>query len=353
MMCLRRKFERSNFPTFVSMNDIQDLLIEQLKRKLEKGETLAQLLSDTLHISSDAAYRRLRGETLFSIQETKKLCDSFEISFDALSAIREGHVVFRHQPLNTIDFSLESYLQGILDAFIKLDKMGGAEIFLSVNNLNFLQLMNFPQLVRFKLYFWAKTHLQIPKYKDEKFVHKKTTDSAFALGKEILRLYCKIPSKEIYDPEFMRGFMRQIHYYFKARLFEEPEYALFLHDRISMLSQHLNEQAQAGKKFIYGTKPPETGNEFEMFYNETINSDGSFYYQSNEQKGLFVTHNIMSYLETDNPNYTRDSKLIIDRQMANSSQISLINERERNNFFYEFDRTNQRFKKRITAELEF
>jgi hypothetical protein len=229
--------------------------------------------------------------------------------------------------------------------------MGGAEMILSVNNINFFQLLNFPQLVRFKLYFWAKTHLQIPLYQQEKFRHEKTSDSAFQLGKEILTIYNSIPSKEIYDPEFMRGFLRQIQYYFTAHLFEDPEYALFLHDRLTMLSGHLQAQAIAGKKFIYGTEMPASGNDFQMFLNETINSDGTFYYKSEEVEGVFVTHNIMNYLETRNEAYVGDTKSILDRQLANSSQISQINEKERNNFFYDFERTISVFKRKIEADL--
>jgi hypothetical protein len=150
----------------------------------------------------------------------------------------------------------------------------------------------------------------------------------------------------------MRGFMRQIQYYYKAHHFEDPEYALFLFDRMSMMSCHLKEQSNIGKKFIFGTQAPASGNSFEMFLNETINSDVTFYYNSKEQQGLYLTHNIMNYLETSNQSYVSDSRLIIDKQLANSSLISIVNEKERNNFFYEFDRTIQLFKKKIEADLE-
>jgi hypothetical protein len=212
--------------------------------------------------------------------------------------------------------------------------------------------LNFPQLVRFKLYFWAKTHLQIPDYKDKPFRHEKTSENAFALGKEILQIYNSIPSKEIYDFDFMRGFMRQIQYYYKAHHFEDPEYALFLFDRMLFMSRHLKEQVNVGKKFMFGTQVPASGNSFEMYLNETINSDVTFYYNSKEQQGLYLTHNIMNYLETTNQSYVSDSKMIIDKQIANSSLISIVNEKERNHFFYEFERTIHLFRKKIEADLE-
>lgn len=331
--------------------DIQTTLFQLLKQKIAGEESIGNALSDVLNISPDAVYRRYRNETPLTIQEVKTICNHYNISFDALCEIGDGKVVFSYPPLDTFDFSLESYLEGILVAFQKLKSLSEAEIILSVNNIQFFQLLNFPHLVRFKLYFWAKTHLQIPDYKNALFQHEKTSDTAFSLGKEILQIYNAIPSQEIYDPEFMRGFLRQIQYYYNAHLFENPEYALFLYDRMLLLSSHLKEQANCGKKFIYGTQAPASGNDFKMYLNETINSDVTFYYESKELKGLYLTHNIMNYLETTNPNYVNDSKLIIDKQLTNSSLISNVNEKERNNFFFEFDRTINSFKKKIEADL--
>lgn len=331
--------------------DIQTTLFQLIKQKNAGEDSLGNVLSDVLSISSDAVYRRLRNETALTIQEVKKLCVHYNISFDALCATGDGKVVFSYPPLDTFDFGLESYLEGILQAFHKLKQLSGGEIILSVNNIQFFQLLNFPQLMRFKLYFWAKTHLQMEEYKDQQFKHEKTSETAFSLGMEILQIYNSIPSKEIYDPEFMRGFLRQIHYYYTSHLFEDPSYALFLHDRILLLSSHLEAQANCGKKFMYGTQAPANGNNFEMYLNETINSDATFYYKGKELQGVYLTHNLMNYLETTDENYVNDSKLIIDKQLANSSLISLVNEKERNNFFFEFNKTINSFKKKMEADF--
>jgi hypothetical protein len=333
--------------------DIQETLFNIIKQKIAGEDALGNALSDVLSISPDAVYRRFRGETALTINEVKKLCSTYNISFDALCEMGDGKVTFSYPPLNTYDFSLETYLEGILQAFKRLQTLDAPEMILSINNLSLFQLMNFPQLVRFKLYFWAKTHLQIEDYKDQPFRHERTSNRAFEVGKEIIQIYNSIPSKEIYDPEYMRGFLRQVNYYYKAHLFEDPEYALFLHDRVLMLSSHLKDQAAVGKKFMFGTEAPAQGNDFEMYLNETINSDATFVYKSKEVSGVFITHNIMNYLETNNESYLKDTQLILDKQLANSSLISKVNEKERNNFFYDFDRTIHNFRKKIEADLSF
>ncbi len=334
-------------------SDIQAELFKLIKTKLSGQDSLGNALSDILHLSPDAVYRRYRGETSLTIQETKRLCQHFDVSFDALAQLSEGKVIFQYPPLNTYDFSLESYLEGIAESFKRIKKLTNPEMYISVSNTHFFQILNFPQLVRFRLFFWAKTHLQIEAYKEENFKHEKTSDRAFELGKEILQLYNSIPSIEIFDPELMRGFMRQILYYYKAHMFEDPEYALFLCDRALLFSKHLKEQATLGKKFIYGTVAPNSGNDFSMYLNETVNSDTTFYYSSKESDGIFVTHNVMNYLHTNAPSYVADSKQIIDKQLANSSLISQVNEKERNNYFYDFEKMILSFRKKIEADLYF
>jgi hypothetical protein len=335
------------------MDSTQDQLFQLIKSKLAPGDALGFVLSETLHISMDAAYRRMRNETALTIDEIKRLCKTFDISFDALIQQQKSNVIFRYTPLNAYDFSLESYLEGILEAFERLKHLEDPKIMLTINNTHFFQLLNFPQLVRFKLFFWAKTHLQIPDYKDVLFRHEKTTERAFELGKSILQAYNTIHSVEIFDPELMRGYLRQILYYYKSNQFEDPQYALFLCDRLLMFSAHLREQADHGKKFIYGTQIPATGNRFEMYFNETINADSAFYYESKDKQGLFLSHNIMNYLQTNDPQYVQDAKQVIDKQLANSSLISEVNEKERRNYFAEFERTIGLFRKKIEADLEF
>lgn len=44
-------------------------LIEAMKKKLPFKGKLADMLMDTLCISKEAVYRRLRGEVLFALQE--------------------------------------------------------------------------------------------------------------------------------------------------------------------------------------------------------------------------------------------------------------------------------------------
>lgn len=331
--------------------DLQALLIAVVKDKIAGEESIGNALADVLHLSPDAVYRRTRGETSFTIQEVSKICKHYGISFDALMELSNNHVTFQYNSLGEYDFSLDKYLEGILDGVKRIKQFPNAEIILTVKDTPLFQFLNFPHLLRFKLYFWAKSFLNVEEYKNEQFSYKKISEKTFQIGKEILQIYNGIPSKEIYDFDFMRGFVRQIQYYFDAYLFEDPNYAIKLLADMQKLLQHMKQQTVVGKKFMYGTEAPASGNEFEVYLNQTIITDSTYCYKSDTHSGLYLTHNMMNYIHTTDQKYVTESENILHKLLENSSLISRVNEKERNAFFHQLERVVLLCKQKIEAEL--
>lgn len=331
--------------------DIQATLFNLIKEKIGSEDSLGRALADVLNVSQDAVYRRYRGETALTIFEIQKICTHFGISFDALLELKQNRVVFSYRSLEEYDFSLDAYLDGILLGIKEIKSFSNPSIVLTVKDTPLFQLLNFPHLVRFKLYFWAKSYLNIDQYKAEQFGHEKTSEKTFQTGKEILQIYNSIPSKEIYDFDLLRGFIRQIQYYFDAYLFKDPTYAIRLLDEMQMLLGHMKAQVTVGKKFMYGTQAPASGNEYQVYLNDTTISDSTYFFKSEEKSGLYVTHNMMNYLQTTDTTYVNESEKILDKLIANSSLISVTNEKERNSFFFQMERTITLYKQKLQADL--
>lgn len=331
--------------------DYQSEIFEIIKRKLKGNDSIGNAVGEVLSISQDAVYRRYRGETHLTIHELDKLSKHFDISIDSLFGKNKSKVLFDFQPLSDINFSMDNYLERFLIGLKAIKSHKNPEMIITVNNTPLLQLLNFPHLVRFKLFFWAKTHLQVKEYHNKLFKYEKISDHTFNIGKEILFHYNTIPSKEIYDPELLRGFAREIYYYYNAQQFEDPSYAIVLLDTLEKFLDHLKDQAVAGKKFIYGTQPPASGNDFEMYYNETFNAATTIYYKNDEFEGIHFAHNLMNSLHTADAIYIADSLGILQKQLANSSIISVVNEKERNTYFYHLSNMISGFRKKIELDL--
>jgi hypothetical protein len=331
--------------------DFQKAIFEEIKRQIKSRDTIGNVVSEILSISPDAAYRRYRGETLLTIYELQKLSDHFNISLDKLFQTNSNKVLFDIQFLDEFDYRMESYLLSILEKFKLLRTLDQPQLTISVNNTPFFQLLNYPHLVRFKLFFWAKTHLQVDEYQKMKFAHDKIQESTFSIGKEILQIYNTLPSRELVDPDLLRGFIREIYYYFRAHHFQEPEYAFFLLDQLDSFIDHLNDQASNGKKFIFGTSPPANGNEWKLYYNETLNALTSIHYKSKDSEGLYLAHNFMNFIHTSDKGYVSDSIQVLEKQIGNSSLISSVNEKERASFFYQIKSLVNNYRKKIELEL--
>ena len=331
--------------------DHQATIFELIKHKLDGKDSLGNVLSEILSISQDAVYRRYRGETLFTIYELEKISKHFDISLDALFGTKKHTILFDFQPLEAYEFSMARYLEKILDGLNFVKSQKNPELIITVNNIPMLQLLNFPHLVRFKLYFWAKTHLEMTEYRDQPFAYQKLPEETFAIGKEVLRIYNSIPSSELYDTSFLRGFIREVYYYFHAHHFVDPGYAVYLLELLERFVNHLEHQAKIGKKFTFGNEPPASGNSFKMYHNETINGNGATLYKSDDYTGLYITHNLLNFLHTSDQIYVQDSFNVVNKQIANSSMISSTNEKERNVFFHQIKSLIAKTRSKMELEL--
>lgn len=332
--------------------DHQSAIFEIIKRQIQGKDSIGNVVGEILSISQDAVYRRFRGETLLTIYELEKLSKHFNISLDTLFNVNKNKVLFEYEPISNYDFSMELYLSTLLKGLTAMKGQKNPELIISVNNSPIIQLMNYPHLIRFKLFFWAKTHLQIEEYKNAKFKYEKIDPKTFNIGHEALKIYCQIPSKEIYDPELLRGFVREVYYYFESQQFEDPTYAMYILDLLDRFVDHLKAQAEIGKKFVSTTEPPANGNEFEMYHNETLNGNTTIYYQTDAFQGLYFGHNLMNSVHTIDQAYIDDSLHVLKKQLANSSVISVVNEKERNMYFGQVKNMIQSFKKKMELDLE-
>jgi hypothetical protein len=335
-------------------NDIQQTILASIKRKLPEGQKLSEVIQNDLNVSADAAYRRIRGEVALTIYETKILSEKYNISFDNIGEFKKDKVIFNYKPLKSIEFNFESYLTSLRDNLREIKKVKNPHIYISVNDTPMLQLFNFPHLTRFKFFFWAKSYLNIEEYQGVKLAYEKIDPKILQIGIEAHNIYNSIPTSELFCPEALRGVLRQIEYYFDADMFEGTDYVMALLNNLLELSNHLKHQAEIGHKFVYGNEPNTAPNtKLDMYYNETYLPDNTYYIEHDEGAHTFFTHNIMNTITTSDPTYNKDTKMILDRLIDNSTLISVTSVKERNKFFASLNKTIDNFKKRIQLEIEF
>jgi len=97
-------------------NDHQATIFELIKHKLSPKDSIGQSIGEVLSLSSDAVYRRYRGETHLTIFELEKLCRAYSISMDSIFGMNKNMVLFNFKPLDEFEFSMDVYLQDLLSS---------------------------------------------------------------------------------------------------------------------------------------------------------------------------------------------------------------------------------------------
>lgn len=326
--------------------EYQKRIIERIQKKVQGKKSIGRVLMEVLDISSDAAYRRYRLETEFSIGEFIKLHQYFNISVGELTDEPTNSVLFQCKQTNSTVFNLESYLEDILKSLAELAKLEKPSIVLTINNTPFFQLFHFPELLRFRLYFWAKNFLNVKSLQSKSF-----TDFHFSITikesiSEILNLYNRIPSTELYDLDVFRGFSREILYYYENQELDAQE-AHDLYTDILALIAHLQMQAERGKKLFINDSTHLKTASLEVYYNELLNATALFYYEAKGVQGISITHNLLTPLYTESAEYLEENRTYLQQLVRNSQKISSSNKKGRIHYFSEVKATILKYQNRI------
>lgn len=327
--------------------DIQNKLFEQIKAKLPPDQALGKALMEDLNLSRDSAYRRARGETALTPEEISLLCHKYGISFDKILGVSGQVVTFQFNPIQRSEFTFNRYLQGINDAFTRLTTQRWQKVSISNLDLIVFQLLNIPSLIRFKLFYFAKNYLQIPHLEQEKFHKNWKGGISDDLLRDTLNKYVRVPSVEVIGFEAGKGLIREIISFYERGEIQTKEDALFLIDEVTRLMKHIKHQAEIGRKFIIDQPVVTAEGNFTFYLHETYLQDNTFIAETNAYRMLYITHNMMNYLYTFDPDYVHKSYHVFQSMLKNCKQISLMNVAQRNAYFNNIDQFIEKAKSRL------
>lgn len=327
--------------------DIQNKLFEQIKAKLPAELPLGKALMEDLDLSRDSAYRRARGETALTPEEIQLLCQKYEISFDKILGVTGQMVTFQYNPIQRSEFTFNRYLQGINDGFTRMTSQRWQKCYISNLDLIIFQLLNIPDLMKFKLFYFAKTYLKIPKLNDEQFYIGWKGDISDDLLKDTLNKYVRIPTYEVVGYEAGKGLVREIVSFYEMGYIKSKEDALQLLNEVENLMNHIKQQAEIGKKFIINQPVVTDEGNFNFYLHETYLQDNTFIAETNAYRILYITHNMMNYLYTIDTDYVNKSYHVFQAMLNQCKQISLQNPSHRNAYFNYISQFVQKAKNRL------
>ena len=327
-------------------HNAQQHIIENLKKHLADHHSLADFLMLHLNISSDSAYRRIRGETSFTVQELSVLSEKTGASPNELMGTgSNGIVPFVPTLANELPYSYTGYLQQIAKQVNDVMALQDPQIIYASKDIPFFHCLLYPELAYFKHHFWTNIVMESDGIRVKPYLPDQDDDTIRHLQKDILKRYCSIQSSEIWNTESINGTLFQIDFYRNAGYFDNAAQIRTLYDKLAETLGHIEKEAALGKKYLPGTNYDIVADNFHMYYNQVTLSDNTILVSSSDIKIAVLNFGILSYLTCFDRGFCHSISRELDNLIRRSTKLSSGNMRHRSMFFNTIYEKINRYKK--------
>ena len=311
----------------------QEFLFQRIKELLPPHVSLVDAVADTLHVSSDSAYRRIRGETPMVLDEVKELCQYFKISLDQLLDVKSGSVLFQNVRINIHNYTYETYLSDLLKQVQYVNSFIQKEIIYLTKDVPIFHNFYFKPLIAFRYFFWMKSIIQKPEFADKEFELNCVSMEIEEMSRELVRAYDKIPSIEIWNTECVNSVISQIEFYKDSGYFSSAADIKTVYESLEETFLHLKNQVEYGCKFLPDENPDAKKSNFKFFYNRVVLGDNTIMVVTDRVKTAFLNYDVLNYMLTRDETFCGPCYDDLHNLMKKSTLISEIGEKDRQLFF--------------------
>ena len=329
----------------MEQHNTQVLFFQQIKALLPLNLSFVDEIARVLEISTDSAYRRIRGEKSLIFEEIAKLSSSFKVSIDQFLQLQTNGFIFTGKLGYSPDDFVEQYLSNMKLQFEFMLGFDDLHVYFLPNDIPPFAYLQFPQLAAFTFFYYKKSLLHFDEMKDQKFSVHDVNEIQVNLGKKVQACFNRIPTTEIWSVDTINSLLRHIAFYRDTDVFKSREDIDCLYDNLEFLVNHIEKQAELGLKFNYEELPDKRSATFRMFHNDLISGDNSALAEMDNNKLAYINHNLINFMFTRDENFANHTRDTFQNAIRKSTQISLVGEKARANFF-------DRLRKKIIAQRE-
>ena len=315
-------------------NQAQQLFFNHIKMKLPAHLSLVDEMAELLNISNDSAYRRIRGEKPIGLDEIQTLCNHYKVSLDQLLQINTDTVIFSGNLVDNTNFNLNHFLHEVLQNLTLFKSLPGAQLFNFNKDIPIFHFMQFPELSAFKFFFWKRTLMHYPELAKQQFNGEELDPDVQDTAKKIIKTYSQIQTTEIWNDESVHATIRQIEYYRQSGTFFNKHIILKVYSQLEELINHLELQAEAGRKFLVNESPASDAVAYNIYLNECLLGDNTVHVQAADGRQITaINHGGMNFMTTHDKRFCDYTYFNLQNIIRKSTHISVVGEKERSIFF--------------------
>lgn len=312
---------------------VQTEFINKLKDALPQNLSLADELSDLLEVSTDSAYRRIRGETALSIDEVVKICRHYKIPFTPVSEENPNTITFGIRPLNNDTKAFENYLTDLRNDLKKISSFEGAQIIYAAEDIPIFHHFCFDELTAFKYFYWNKEILNAPFTDGKKFDVSLIPKEWIKTGHEIIELYNKVPSIEIWTDDTINGTLKQVEFFWESGLFKNKEDALLITGQVEEMIKHMEKQAELKTKFINENEIPKNKDNYSLYRSDVTIGNNCILVNLGNIQATYLSYHTLNFMTSTSASFCAQTDQWLKNLIKKATLISGTSEKYRYQFF--------------------
>ncbi len=325
----------------------QEFFVAQLREMCPSHLNLAEELAGLLNLSLDSIYRRLRGETDISLEETLSICSHFELPLASVLEQQPNMVAFRTNSLGQSAESFTQYLRVIVGDVMGMRGELEFEIVYAAEDLPVYYNFFFYELARFKMVYWNKSILG-SKEMVGRCVEDVEVPNHWVEQVPIARAaFLGVKTQEIWNEDTLKSTLKQIRYYWEAGYFRSSELPLRLCQDLMDLVEMLSQQAQAGRKYNPLTQEF-TEVPFRLYCSDLMIGTNTVALRSKHSMASYLGYHTFNFMRTKHSDFNRSTQDWLDNMRQKGVLISEAGEKQRLQFFNSLNRQVEELREAIS-----
>lgn len=332
----------------------QHLVFEKIKSSIGESKDWVDQIGETLNISKSAVYKRLKGDTMLSMEDLVLLMKTFQFSFDDLIFDEKKKMGFLFPYKDREVKSFIDYIEPLKKFVLGANMLPEKRVQYATNEFHFFFYLHDRDLTYFKFYMFAKTVWNLTSYKGKSFNLEDFSEWVL-IEKDvdmILRSYYEIDNVEIWNGNVLANTLNQIKYALQSGLFANPEDALLLCDKLETMIMHVSKMAELGKKFMIGQNPEYVDAKIQMYHNEITYTSNLLLLESPQVSQIYFAFDNPNYILSDEPRLVEYTHDWFERIKRNALPISEAANRNRMAFFGQIKKNIEHTKEQIAAYIK-
>lgn len=298
--------------------------LKLVQQRIPEHLNAVETLSVVLGIGNDSTYRRLRGETALTYEESFKLADHFSLSLDSVGIDALKRVDFdAGVPIEGIE-DYEAHSNRIMDRMLRFENFGSdSHMYYFALDFPLFYIYQYPSLLKLKSFYWGKSILGLTEMANLTYSDYIIPEERHKRDLEIMRSYSQIPSTEIWTNSSYVATLKQLQYCWETGMINKKKDALEILNELENLLRVMRVQSDTGKKINPITGEP-TGADFNWYISDLSVGNNAVHIRSQNNSHTFLSFNTFNFIETSNSAFNKQTKNWLDNFIKRSLLVGPV-----------------------------